>query len=331
MQSEVPEKILEFRFRGSGGEYFKIWIVNVLLTIMTLGVYSAWAKVRRERYFYSNTWLDDHAFEYLADPLEILKGRAVVFAVISLSVLLIRYHPWLEPGLWVCFIVLTPWIIVKSMRFRLSRTAYRNIRFAFNGTVGETAKAFLLWPGLVPLSLGLLLPYAMYRQKRLLVECSSYGLTPFYFHARPGEFYRVIGLAALIGVFGGAVAVGASMLIPGTGLFLVAVPLIMFLFAFVQAHLQNLVYNNVQLDQYGLQSNFEVRKLLWIVLTNVLGTALTMGLFTPWAKVRLARYRAECMKIQGDGELEHFLADQSRKVDSLGEEFGDAFDLDLAL
>ena len=37
------------RFTGSGGEYFKIWIVNLLLTIATLGIYSAWAKVRKAR------------------------------------------------------------------------------------------------------------------------------------------------------------------------------------------------------------------------------------------------------------------------------------------
>ena len=37
---------LPLEFRGNGYEYFRIWIVNILLTIMTLGIYSAWAKVR---------------------------------------------------------------------------------------------------------------------------------------------------------------------------------------------------------------------------------------------------------------------------------------------
>ena len=44
-----------FQFTGTGGEYFKIWIVNILLSIVTLGIYSAWAKVRRKQYFYGNT------------------------------------------------------------------------------------------------------------------------------------------------------------------------------------------------------------------------------------------------------------------------------------
>ncbi len=31
-------------FRGSASEYFGIWIVNVLLTIVTIGIYSAWPR-----------------------------------------------------------------------------------------------------------------------------------------------------------------------------------------------------------------------------------------------------------------------------------------------
>ena len=54
----------QFTFTGTAREYFGIWIVNVLLTIVTLGIYSAWAKVRRQRYFYGNTRLDGVPFEY---------------------------------------------------------------------------------------------------------------------------------------------------------------------------------------------------------------------------------------------------------------------------
>jgi hypothetical protein len=42
-------------FTGSGSEYFRIWIVNLLLTLVTFGIYYPWAKVRRLRYFYGNT------------------------------------------------------------------------------------------------------------------------------------------------------------------------------------------------------------------------------------------------------------------------------------
>ena len=62
----------EIRFEGSGGEYFKIWIVNLALTIATLGIYSAWAKVRNKRYFYGNTFIAGHSFDYHGRPVRIL-------------------------------------------------------------------------------------------------------------------------------------------------------------------------------------------------------------------------------------------------------------------
>jgi hypothetical protein len=76
----------QFEFHGRAGEYFGIWIVNVLLTILTLGIYSAWAKVRRQRYFYGNTELAGSNFDYHARPVQILVGRIIVL------VLLVAYN-----------------------------------------------------------------------------------------------------------------------------------------------------------------------------------------------------------------------------------------------
>ncbi len=56
-------KTIPFEFTGTAEEYFKIWIVNVGLTIVTFGIYSAWAKARKKRYLYGNTRLRGTAFE----------------------------------------------------------------------------------------------------------------------------------------------------------------------------------------------------------------------------------------------------------------------------
>src|SRR6185295_361544 len=76
---------LQFQFTGKGGEYFAIWIVNLLLTIITFGIYSPWAKVRREQYFHRNTLLDGHAFDYTGQPIKILIGRVLVLIVIGVG------------------------------------------------------------------------------------------------------------------------------------------------------------------------------------------------------------------------------------------------------
>jgi uncharacterized membrane protein YjgN (DUF898 family) len=82
--TESVASLYSFEFTGTGREYFGIWIVNILLTIVTLGIYSAWAKVRSNRYFSGNTRVVGQSFTYLADPVRILKGRLV--AVVALVV-----------------------------------------------------------------------------------------------------------------------------------------------------------------------------------------------------------------------------------------------------
>ena len=71
-----------FEFRGNSAEYFRIWVINLALSLLTLGIFSAWAKVRRERYFYGNTWVAGAPFEYLASPINVLKGRLIAFALL---------------------------------------------------------------------------------------------------------------------------------------------------------------------------------------------------------------------------------------------------------
>ena len=75
LEPAAPRDPEPLSFHGSGREYFRIWIVNLLLSIVTLGIYSAWAKVRRLNYFYRNTRLAGASFDYHASPIAILKGR----------------------------------------------------------------------------------------------------------------------------------------------------------------------------------------------------------------------------------------------------------------
>jgi uncharacterized membrane protein YjgN (DUF898 family) len=84
---------LPIEFHATGGEYFRIWIVNLLLSIITLGIYSAWAKVRRLRYFYGSTMLDGASFEYHGRPIAILKGRIIVVGSYLVYVITAKLWP----------------------------------------------------------------------------------------------------------------------------------------------------------------------------------------------------------------------------------------------
>jgi uncharacterized membrane protein YjgN (DUF898 family) len=138
------ERELRFEFTGSAKEYFRIWIVNTLLTIVTLGVYSAWAKVRTKQYFYRHTFVEGTSFEYLADPLKVLKGR--IIAAVALGLLFGSQHYSLT--LYICtvvvFVLATPWVLVKALAFNARNSAYRtDIMRALQKEVGGDTKGGL--------------------------------------------------------------------------------------------------------------------------------------------------------------------------------------------
>jgi len=140
-----------FSFSGSTREYFPIWIVNLLLTICTLGIYSAWAKVRTLRWFYGHTHLDGHSFDYHATGWRILKGRLLALLLIGCMAFLAVAHPLLQLVNVLILAFVIPWAINASLRFQLRMTSWRNVRFDFAGSYG---RAFWIYVGL-PLVLGL--------------------------------------------------------------------------------------------------------------------------------------------------------------------------------
>lgn len=53
-----------FRFTGTAGECFRVWIVNLLLTVVPLGSYGPWTRVRKRRWLYGHTWIAGSNFDF---------------------------------------------------------------------------------------------------------------------------------------------------------------------------------------------------------------------------------------------------------------------------
>src|SRR5437016_7810713 len=84
---DADEGLVQPEFTGTAAEYFRVWIVNLFFTLATLGIYSAWAKVRKRRYFYGSTRLDGDSFDYFASPKAILNGRIIAVAIFAIYAL----------------------------------------------------------------------------------------------------------------------------------------------------------------------------------------------------------------------------------------------------
>jgi len=319
-----------FEFTGSGKEYFKIWIVNLLLTILTLGIYSAWAKVRRLQYFYRNTRLNDASFEYHGTPKAILKGRLIAVGLFAVYSIAGKVNPLMGLVFGLLMAVVMPWLIVRSLRFKLYNSSYRGLRFSFAGDDRSAYRVLLLNPILTVLTLYLLAPYTHQRIKQYQHNNSKFGDTFFNFNASVGSFYgiylKTFGMMAGLGVLA-AIAIPAKL----TVLFFLLPIAFLLVMVYFAVSLPNLIWNSTGLGDHTFFSHQRVRPFLWISFTNLLFVVLTLGLFIPFAEMRMMRYKLENMGLNAQGDLSEFVAGQTQTTGAMGEETSAMFDVDISL
>ena len=183
--------VTPFEFRGDRADFFKIWIVNLLPTILTLGIYSAWAKIRSNRYFYPNVYLEGESFRYLAELIQILLGRLIAVAFFIVYILAAQLSPLVGGALIILLTIATLFLVIRSLAFNLRMTAYLNIQFRFDAAYGEAAMALLVWPFLGVFSLGLLYSKAMLKSHQFFVRNAACGTTPFGYKAATWAYSRI--------------------------------------------------------------------------------------------------------------------------------------------
>ena len=333
-EAQATPRMSPFTFSGEGREYFGIWIVNILLSILTLGIYSAWAKVRNKQYFYGNTELESARFEYTADPKRILFGRLIAFAffvVYSILSELSVVTALIAFGMLVAFM---PWAIRQALRFNARYSNYRNVPFRFTGSLSGAFVAFIAWPVLAMLTLGLLTPMMLQRQQHFILDNHHWGTVPFHFSA-PVSAYYMMSLKLAGCLIGGGLLLWVLALIglPGFLVFMLVPALYLVLMALFSVTMANLKFNFTTLRtgrrEHAFEAYWDTSSYFQLILVNTLATLFTLGLFTPWAKVRAARYAAEHTEAMVDGSLDDIAAAEQEKTSTIAEGVGDLFDLDV--
>jgi len=365
-----PQAAVPLKFTASGAEYFRIWIVNLALTVVTLGLYSAWAKVRRMKYFYQNTQLAGAAFNYHGDPKAILKGRFIALMLLSAWNVAPLDRAW-GMAVWIALAAVWPWIMVRSLRFKRHNSSYRNVRFRFDGKAREVYLPFGLLLGalfvvavafqygishrsaaqtVLGFGAGLLLvgiaPHFHFVMQQFAATHTLFGQTRARFKAGAWDYYKVYlllagivagGVALIAAVLGGSFALGGREAGMMAGVFIVIAALLLiygfFLFVgpYFQARFQNLTWNNLRLGAHRFRSDVRVWPLFRLTLANLILTGLTLGFYRPFAVVRTLRYRIEAVSLVPAGDLDSFVGASEAEVAAVGEEAVDLFDLDIAL
>lgn len=333
-----------FEFSGHVGEYFKIWLVNLALTVVTFTLYAPWAKVRRLRYFYGNTALGGRRFDFTGVPSRILIGRLIalaVFAVFSVVSELGGYYALAVP---LVLMLLMPWLLRSSMRFRARNTKFGNSRFAFSATLGQSYWLFVKCAAVSLVSFGLLYPLALYWFKSYQINHMRTGHLQFEMKSGISDFYAAVlkpyfMMVGVIALLFGFAFVGLDLQpgdeeavsLLGAAVSLVYVVMMGFFIPLTQGYLFRATWEKVNVGRSRVWSRLSPFGFAWVKFTNYVATVLTLGLMWPWAAVRLYRYVADSFEVTVNDDpamLENLAQDDQS---ALGEELADVFDLDISL
>lgn len=341
-----------FEFRGSAREWFGIWIVNLLLSVLTLGLYSAWAKVRAKKYFYQNTYVAGRNFDYHASGKQILIGRLVVIGALVLYSVMSTLMPIVALLMLLALFIFFPMLIVRSARFNARNSSWANVRFNFEGENSDAYRVYLGYPILVALSLYTTLPFLHRATQRFAINGHRLGKTAFHFDSGIGAFYK----ASLIAVVFAAVGLYGFIRIAGPDLtamersgaadsevvWMMLNVMVGYGFLFIvlavsgviySALIRNHIFASTRLgpNNHRFQSTVSVGAMLWITLSNTLAVICTLGLALPWAQIRMHRYLAMNSAALPNGTLEEFTGEILADSNAIGDAYSDIEGVDLGL
>jgi len=293
-------------FRGSGGTLLGISVVNVLLILVTLGVYYFWAKTRIRRYIFSESEMAGDRFAYHGTGRELLLGflRAFLVFLLPLIVLWIIREP-LDVNAHVkqaagflgsiLFFIFIPVALVGARRYRLSRTSWRGIRFSFRGKAWHFILLFLKGSVLTALTFGLYYPFFLTERQAFMISRSYFGNERFDFNGRGRDLFPNYLLALLL-------------TFPTLGL----------CWIWFFARKRRFFWNHTSFGGARFRSTVSGGGLLGLYLVSGLLLIVTLGMAWPWVRVRNIRFAFRYLSLEGPLELER-IQQQAQFASATGE------------
>lgn len=308
-------------FQGTGEALFLIYLKNIVLTVLTLGVYYAWGRVNVLRYLYANFEVDGARLRFDGRGLEVFKGLLLVlgvyllFLVAQVLTTLIAGElgmPWLSFAEFVVAIALVVWLVGyavwTSYRYRFSRTLYREIRFGVRGSPKKFANGGLPRALATYFTLGLYLPFLSYWINTRLFNATHFGSLPVTFDPPKREYVRRLYKGFFL-----------SVLTLGVYFFFWKPKWV----AFIRRH--------TRLGQSTFRSTFGAGEFFALHAGNLALFVFTLGLGSAWIRVRTARFYAEHTWLEGPTSLDEAVQVARVPNGALGEALGDAFDIGAGL
>jgi uncharacterized membrane protein YjgN (DUF898 family) len=319
-------------FHGAGGTLLGIHIVNILLILVTLGVYYCWAKTRVRRYLFSETAFEGDRFGYHGTGKELLMGFLRAFVVFFLPIIvlsIVRDQLDVDPRIKTAaallisalFLFFIPVAMVGSRRYRLSRTSWRGIRFSFRGKAWRFIPIFVKGYLFSLLTFGLYHPFYLTRRQEFMVSNAYFGNERFGFDGRGWELFRSFMLSILPTVailVVGWIARGAGHPWIGNVCIVLTLPALGLCWIWYLARKRRFFWDHTYFGQARFRSTVAGGALLGLYVVNALLLVSTLGLAWPWIQVRNIRFAFRYLSVDGPLELER-IQQQAQFASATGE------------
>jgi uncharacterized membrane protein YjgN (DUF898 family) len=332
---------------GPTGTLFGIFYKNLILTLITLGIYRFWAKTRERRFIWGNTRIDGEPFDYIGTGKELFLGflKAVVILVpLFVALQLVEIFILDESLIGIAVLVVVRAVLIVGLvyagtfaarRYRMSRTTWRGVRFQQNGSMWRYAGMALLGMLLTVLTLGLYLPFLQARLMRYELANLKFGSASFCFDGTGKELFQqflkvwiipvTLCVIAAIDIFIGRMTSNFS--------FVQLIPLLMVLviglcalwyqakvYRFQAQHtaLEDLRFAMPYLTGWGLFK---------LMVGNYFIIVLSLGILFPLTIQRNTRFWVGHLLLSGTIDLDRIL--QAERGPGTGEGLAGFFDIDV--
>jgi len=308
----------KLEFKGNGGSFFSIIIINWLLTILTLSLYYPWAKAKQLRYIYSATVLNGDSFSFQGTGKEMFKGfikAILIFAILYGGLILFIYLKMPFVGLllfYVGLIAVLPIAIHGSYRYRMSRTSWRGIRFGYRGDRKEFTILFFKCIFFTIISFGIYGSWMAMNMRNYLLSNVRFGDAEFDYDGNGGDYF----------------------LLNLKGYFLTIFTLGIYGFWW-QKDLFEYYVNNLSLQKGDKKINFTSTAtggdFFSLIIVNLLIIIFTLGLGFAWAAMRTMKFIFEHIELDGNLDLNNLSQTEENYKDATGEDISDYLNLDMTM
>jgi len=307
----------QLEFKGQGSAFFGILIVNWILTVLTLGFYYPWARAKQLQYIYSHTTLNNESFYFSGTGAEIFKGFIKLIGMYLLF--LVGYGLFVSYAespilaiilLYLCMIAIIPLILHGSLRYRMSRTSYRGIRFGYRGDRKELMVQFFRDILLTIVTLGIYSAWFSMNLRSYTHRHIRFGNVEFSNEARGGEYF-ILYLK---------------------GYLLTFLTLGIYSFWF-QKDIFNYYIDKMELKQgenrIKMHSTATGGAFFKLIITNFLLLIFTLGIASAWVEMRTLRFIFSHIQMTGNIDLSGVSQTETEYNDAFGEDAVDFFNIDM--